>query len=192
MISKKLGSSHIEYYIGIHQFFHIEMQLLKPLSHMKVSPIIGLHAVIIHFERWDFPWNQPSSELGVPPWRAGTPHMPEYCFDEYLHGAMKGMGCPCWLYRGKQHPWSRPAIILGQFLRVPGFWLEGFLVVFVLNVFLFICCFHMSCCKVHVAHFSRCGSWKRASGFSNHFRWQNAVEKCKNRYSKSNSQRWCS
>ena len=38
-----------------------------------VSWVIGIPPVIIHFERWDFSWNKPSSDKGVPPMAMETP-----------------------------------------------------------------------------------------------------------------------
>ena len=39
----------------------------KGLIYVGFRFVIGVPPVLIIFERWDFPWNTPSSELGVPP-----------------------------------------------------------------------------------------------------------------------------
>ena len=33
-----------------------------------------------YFERWDFPWNKPSSDKGVPPWLGKPPNVKEYIY----------------------------------------------------------------------------------------------------------------
>ena len=42
--------------------------------------VMGVAHFIIHFERWHFPRNKPSSEFGVPPWRAGNPDDQNSCY----------------------------------------------------------------------------------------------------------------
>ena len=61
---------------GILILNHTVMVYTTWCYHMEVSVSSwGYPWFIIHFEGWDFPQEKPSSELGLSPWRAGTPHM---------------------------------------------------------------------------------------------------------------------
>ena len=47
-------------------------------------PEMRVPLVLIHFERWDFPWNKPSSDKGVAPF-CGNPHIKYILHLFYIH-----------------------------------------------------------------------------------------------------------
>ena len=63
--------------------------------HMVVSIVMGVPPVIIHFERWDYPWHKPSisgSPISGKPhlnmWENGCGHFPGhpcYCLESWAH-----------------------------------------------------------------------------------------------------------
>ena len=55
---------------------NIEVGWDNSSQHIGVS--MGVPPVIIHFERWDFPVYKKQPLFGLPPWRAGIPHIPRH------------------------------------------------------------------------------------------------------------------
>ena len=103
---------------GIIQIIHmIHMYLKWTIHYLKTGYMYRLGSLsFILISRRDFPWTKPTSELGVPPWRAGKPHPFQYTYfwvslpptliHMYIHnniwyslvgGLVAIFYCPIWL-----------------------------------------------------------------------------------------------
>ena len=82
--------------------------------HKVVSWVIGLPPVIIHILGSDFPWNKPSSELGVARWLETSVHISLSLWWMVLDGGWLDLDGPwnCWI-----HNWF-PSFFFGNSLRL--------------------------------------------------------------------------